>query len=153
MATTNSIPATLNDLLVKLKILSKLERGSKINVGTMSFVDSNSWLGCMYRSFSGEGRKGLMVHLNQIIQQSINAIAEYQNTEFCSLVVNQLAHAKIGIQSLITTYQDDPQVVAQLEVCLQNIDMQLKKNQTLLEGHAPPIEHKTSHSRGTSKHE
>jgi hypothetical protein len=153
---TNSIPATLNDLLVKLKILSKLERGSKINVGTMSFVDSNSWLGSFYRSFSGEGRKGLMVHLNQIIQQSINAIAEYQNTEFCSLIVNQLAQGKIGIQSLITTYQDDPQVVAQLEVCLQNIDMQLKKNQALLEGHAPVLEHKTSHSshsKSSSKHE
>lgn len=35
---TNSIPATLNDLLVKLKILSMIERGKKINMGTMTLL-------------------------------------------------------------------------------------------------------------------
>jgi len=132
---TNSIPATLNDLLVKLKILSMIERGKKINMGTMTFTDANSWMGAVGRSMSGEGRKGLMVHLNQIIQQSINAINEYQDTEFCKLVVNHLAQAKVGIQSLTTTYQSDPSIVAQLQVCISNIDLQLEKNRNLLEGH------------------
>lgn len=78
-----------------------------------------------------------MVHLNQIVQQAINAINEYQNTEFCALVVNHLAQAKIGIQNLTTTYQSDPNVVAQIEVCVANIDLQLEKNRGLLEGHQP----------------
>lgn len=134
---TNSIPATLNDLLVKLKILSMIERGKKINMGTMTFTDSSSWIGSFSRSLTGEGRKGLMVHLNQIVQQAINAINEYQNTEFCALVVNNLAQAKIGIQNLTTTYQSDPNVVAQIEVCVANIDLQLEKNRALLEGHQP----------------
>lgn len=134
---TNSIPATLNDLLVKLKILSMIERGKKINTGTMTFTDSSSWVGAFSRSLTGEGRKGLMVHLNQIVQQAINAINEYQNTEFCALVVNHLAQAKIGIQNLTTTYQSDPNVVAQIEVCVSNIDLQLEKNRGLLEGHQP----------------
>jgi hypothetical protein len=136
---TNSIPATLNDLLVKLKILSMIERGKKINMGSMSFTDSNSWLGALTRSLSGEGRKGLMLHLNQIVQQAISAINEYQTTEFCVLVVNHLSQAKIGIQNLTTTYQSDPSIVAQLEVCLSNIDLQLDKNLSLLEGHKPQI--------------
>src|SRR3990170_5511880 len=83
---TNSIPATLSDLLVKLKILSMIERGKKINMGTMTFIDSASWMGAIGRSLSGEGRKSLMLHLNQIIQQAISAINEYQNTEFCVLI-------------------------------------------------------------------
>jgi hypothetical protein len=133
---TNSIPATLNDLLVKLKILSMIERGHKINMGSMTFVESTSWWGSLHRSLSGEGRKGLMIHLNQIIQQAITAINEYQNTEFCKIVVNSLADAKIGIQNLIVTYQNDPSIVAQIEICIANINLQLDKNRSLLEGHA-----------------
>ena len=136
---TNSIPATLNDLLVKLRILSMIERGKKINMGTMTFTDSSSWMGAIGRSLTGEGRKGLMVHLSQIVQQAINAINEYQNTEFCALIVNHLAQAKIGIQNLTTTYQSDPNVVAQIEVCVSNIDLQLDKNRCLLEGHQPSV--------------
>ena len=132
---TNSIPATLNDLLVKLKILSMIERGKKINMGSMTFVDSSSWWGSFSRSLSGEGRKGLMVHLNQIVQQAITAIGEYKDTEFCGLIVNNLAQAKIGIQNLSTTYQDDPSVVAQINICVSNIDLQLEKNRSLLDGH------------------
>lgn len=135
MSITNAIPAVLNDLLVKLKIISMIERGKKINMGTMTFTESNSWLGALNRSMSGEGRKSLMVHLNQIVQQAINAIDEYRDTEFCKLVVNHLAQAKIGIQSLINTYQSDPNIVAQLEVCISNIDLQLDKNRNFLEGH------------------
>ena len=141
---TNSIPTTLNDLLVKLRILGKIQRGKKINMGTMSFVDAASWIGALARSLSGEGRKGLMVHLNQIIQQAINAINEYHDTEFCKIVVNHLAQAKVGIQTLTTTYQADPSTVAQIEVCISNIDLQLEKNRSLLEGHNPIIKNNNS---------
>jgi len=146
---TNSIPATLNDLLVKLKILSMIERGKKINMGSMTFVDSSSWWGSFSRSLSGEGRKGLMVHLNQIVQQAITAISEYKDTEFCGLIVNNLAQAKIGIQNLSTTYQDDPSIVAQINVCVSNIDLQLEKNRSLLDGHQyiPPRASPVSISR------
>ena len=144
LSATNSIPVTLNDLLVKLKVLSMIERGKKINMGTMTFTDSNSWVGAFCRSLTGEGRKGLMVHLNQIIQQAINAINEYKHTEFCPLVVNHLAQAKIGIQNLSTTYQYDPSIVAQLEVCISNINLQLDKNRDLLEGHQVNISYTIS---------
>lgn len=140
MSAINSIPATLNDLLVKLKILGKIERGNKINMGTMTFTESSSWTGALGRKISGEGRKGLMTHLNQIIQQSINAINEYQDTEFCGLVVNHLAQAKIGIQNLTTTYQSDPNVVSQIEICIANINLQLEKNRSLLDGHQQLIQ-------------
>jgi predicted TIM-barrel fold metal-dependent hydrolase len=101
----------------------------------MTFVDSGSWLGSFQRSLSGEGRKSLMVHLNSIIQQAITAITEYQDTEFCKLIVNHLAQAKIGINNLSTTYQTDANIVAQINVCVANIDLQLEKNRNLLEGH------------------
>lgn len=147
LTVTNSIPATLNDLLVKLKILSMIERGKKINMGTMTFVDGASWLGSFQRSVSGEGRKSLIVHLNQIIQQGITAISEYQDTEFCKIIVNHLAQAKIGIINLSTTYQADPSIVAQITVLVSNIDLQLEKNRGLLDGHQNSSSKQISHNK------
>lgn len=131
---TNAIPTPLNDLLVKLTFLSKLQQGNKVNITSMSFVDATSWLGAFQRSLAGEGRKDLMMHLKQIIEQTILNIQDYQDTEFCAIIVNHLAEAKIGIQTLSSTYSDDPQIVSQIQVMLQNIDLQLSKNKNLLAG-------------------
>lgn len=137
LSPTNAIPPPLTDLLVKLKILSMVESGKKINVSNFTFTESSSWWGSFQRTLSGENRKGLMTHLNQIIDQAITAIAEYKDTEFCALIVNQLSQAKIGIVNLCTTYKDDPGVVARINVCITNIDLQLEKNKLLLDGHQP----------------
>ena len=132
---TNSIPATLHDLLAKLKILSMLESGMKINMSDLTFADASSWMDAIRRGRKGEGKKNLIVHLNQIIGQAITAIAEYQYTEFCPIIVNYLAQARMGIQSLLTTYSKHPKTMADISVCLDNIDIQLRKNQQLLNGH------------------
>jgi len=118
-----------------------IESGKKINMGNMTFTDNFSWLstsswfGAINRGLNGEGKKGLIVHLNQIIGEAIVGINEYQYTEFCAIIVNHLAQARIGIQNLITTYTKHPKTVAQIMVCLENVDLQLKKNQKLLDGH------------------
>lgn len=134
---TNSIPITLNDLLVKLKILSMIESGKKINMGNMTFIDASSWLGAIQRGLKGEGKKSMIMHINQIIDQAITAIKEYQYTEFCSIIVNHLAQARVGIQNLTTTYATHPKTVAQITICLENIDLQLRKNNNLLDGRHP----------------
>jgi hypothetical protein len=131
---TNAIPAPLLDLMVKLNFLGMIERGKKINWCSLSFSDSNSYLGALYRSTYGENRKGLIFHLSQIIDQSIRALEAYNNTTFCEIIINSMAKAKNGIQNLKTTYQKDPFVVSQIEACISNIDMQLEKNKHLLKG-------------------
>lgn len=126
---TNSIPITLNDLLVKLQILSMIERGQKINMGTMTFVDSSSWFGSIQRSLNGEGRKSLMIQINQIIHQAIEAISEYKNTEFYKLIIDKLDSSKLGLDNLSITYQNDPNIVAQVKVCIDNINLQIRRHQ------------------------
>lgn len=138
---TNAIPVTLNDLLVKLNILSMLESGKKVNIGNLSFTNSFSWLDAstwmsnFNRKLEGESKKSLIIHLNQIIGQAIAAIDEYRYTEFCGIIVNHLSQARVGIQSLTVTYATSPKTVANINVCLTNIDLQLRKNQELLMGH------------------
>lgn len=133
MEKTNSISAPLHELLVKLRFLSMIEDGKKINFGSLTFSNSGSLIDSMYRNITGENRKNLISHLLRIINQTISAINEYKDTEYCKMIINHLASAKVGIQALIITYQGDPGIIAELETIMANINLQLGKNTCLLE--------------------
>lgn len=138
---TPSIPPPLRPLLEQLELLSMVETGYKINWGDRTFVDSTSWLGAYKRSTTGEGRKNLVIQINSIIDQTIDAIKEYKDTEFFILIINGLARAKTGLLNLATTYQHRPDTVAQLHVSLANIQLQLDKYKHIIAGRlAPPME-------------
>lgn len=131
----NAIPTSLNDLLVKLRFLSLIKSGYKVNLGTMSFTTGKTLLSRVHRNLAGENRSRLMNYLTQIVAETMKAIEDYHGTQFCRLLINHLADAKTGITNLATTYTSDPNVSAQLAVCLANIELQLTKNRTLLDGH------------------
>ena len=122
------IPLPLNELLTKLTVISLIEKDYKLNVSNLSFVASTSWSGSVSRYLYGESRKNLMTMLNNVIQDTIHAIADYENTEFVKLIVNHLLASRDGIVNIKYTYEKDPNIQAQIEVLLENIDIQLNKN-------------------------
>ena len=69
-----------------------------------------------------------MKMLSEVIKSTIQSISDYGNTEFVKLIVNHLNEARDGIVNLKTTYGNDPNIQAQIEVLLENIDIQLTKN-------------------------
>lgn len=145
MSTSQSIPSTLRDLLSKLEFLSMIERGKKPCMGDMTFVDGNSFWGALVRAFKGEGNKGMLVHLNQIIEQTVEAIEEYKDTVFLPIIINTLAKAKLGINNLITTYKEQPSVISQINVLVSNINLQLKNNRQYYD-YRKKIKHEQSSS-------
>jgi len=149
--TSNTIPEPLRDLLGKLVFLSMIEKGKKPCMHDMTFVKSSSWSGAFKRAMQGEGRKGMIIHITQIIDSAISAIDEYRDTEFLPLIVNKLSMAKVGIENLITTYQRHPDTVAKIKVCIDNINIQLEKNKLFLQGHTPltSINKSIEHSKST----
>lgn len=134
------MPPDLHNLLVKLEFISKVERGNKINLNDMSIVDSSSWIASFFRSINGEGRRGLIAELRITISSSVRAIEEYNGTEFCRIIVNHLNKARIGISNLSATYQNDAFTLANIDTLISDIDIQLKKNKQLIDGHTPKIE-------------
>lgn len=126
--TTLHIPTSLRDLLVKLEFLGMIERGKKINVSTLSFTDAESWVGAVQRRITGEGKKGLVIFINQLIVQAITAMDEYQTTDLAELISCYLSKARDGIMNLLITYQNDPCTVAEIMICARNIDFQLTRH-------------------------
>jgi hypothetical protein len=128
---SESIPTSLKNLLSKLEFLSMIERGKKPCFGDMTFVSSNSWIGSWKRMFMGENRKNLLFEIEQIVEQGILAIQEYQNTNYLPIILENLSKAKIGIENLILTYSDHPNTISRLRVYILNIDIILKERNVI----------------------
>lgn len=121
-----SIPNPLRDLLSKLEFLGMIKQKQKVCMNDMSFVGANSWQGSIKRNRGGESRTNLVLCITQIIEETIDAIKQYTNTEFLHLIYNSLNKARTGINNLIDTYSDDPNFIGKIRVCIMNIDLQLK---------------------------
>lgn len=134
-----SIPVDLGDILIKLRFLAKIQRGNKINVNSMDFVDANSLLGSISRAFHHENRNVTYMFINSVIDQAVTSLNQYgpkgylPNSIFQKMLVNGLYQARRGIAELSSTYRADPETVAKIEVCLEKIDLQLQKFRHLLE--------------------
>lgn len=127
---TPSIPTPLNELLVKLTIISMISENFKINCRSLNFVHVDSWIGSLKRYISGENRTELIEFLNQLIYRTIKAINDYK--DFRTIIVNHLYASKKGIINLEKTYRDDPNIVANLRVLISNINIQLENYEDLI---------------------
>lgn len=125
-AYNTSIPADLQDILIKLKFLSMIERGTKVNVNTMNFVRANSILGAVYRAYNHENRRSTYQFVKDIVDLSIETIGKYKHPILLERLIKALRSARVGIKELSSTYHDDPEMVSRIDVLLEKIDLQLK---------------------------
>lgn len=122
----NSIPHTLQELLVELNFIGKITIDMKPCMNDKSLVHSNSWLGAIKRYINKEGRIPTMAKINNIIDRTIAALEQYRNNpKLYPLILAALQEAKNGIDNLRETYSEDIGMQAKLAVCLENIKLQL----------------------------
>lgn len=138
----NSIPTALQTLLVDLNFLSQIERKMKPCFNSRIIVD-DSLTSRVHRTilgwFQGEGRLNGIMKVEQIVNNSIEAIENQRYKEHLSLTINALLSARNGIDNLSYTYADDPDMKSRFNVLLQNVDIQLNRYRHLLKGYTPEI--------------
>ena len=122
----------LCEILNKLEFLAMIKAGEKPCMNNMSFVNANSISGSLYRIYLSESAGNLMLHINQIISATTEAIKEYEKSAFLPIIINTLHRASKGISKLNTTYKDRPNVLSQLKVCMTNIQLQLDNHKNLI---------------------
>lgn len=130
----NGIPLTLRELLSKLYFLSMIKKGKKPCMTNMSFVDVDSWYGAFYRSNNSESKDTVMMQIEKIIDETIQALANYEGGEFVPIIIRALDEAKVGISELSETYREFPHTVAKIKVCLENIQLQLDRHPDCFRG-------------------
>ena len=146
-APKNSIPAALQTLLVDLNFLSQIGRNMKPCFSNRVIVD-DEFGSRIYRTilgwFQGEGRINGIMKVEQIINNSIEAIENQRYREHLPLTINALNSARNGIDNLAYTYADDPDMKSRFSVLLQNIDIQLDRYRNLIKGFRPEDQVKSS---------
>lgn len=100
------------EVIKKLKFISKIEPGERINVNNVSTA-SNNWFTSIYRSIFKESRTKTFQFLNDIIDRSFELISLYQDSGktsdriTCSQILEDINASVIGLRNLQTTYADD----------------------------------------------
>ena len=131
-----SIPTGLQILLRDLDFLGQISRGQKACIANRVIVDGNTWSGTFYRAWKGENRIITITKIEQIVNQTVDAIDSHKNTDYLGIVINYFAYARNGVDALNSTYQNDPDMKARLNVQLKNIDLQLNQYRHLIKGYS-----------------
>ncbi len=131
-----SIPSGLQMLLRDLEFISQINRGQKACIASRTIVDGSTIKGKAYRWWNSEDRNGTITKIEEIVNRSIDEISKHQNTDYIGILINAFSKSRNGIETLLTTYQRDPDIISRIKVQLQNIDLQLSQYRHHIKGYS-----------------
>jgi len=160
----NSSIGISDTLLINLKILSKIQKNGRIARsydGMISLETDYKLLGTVVqplkRFFTNDSRKQAVFEINSIINECIDTFYSILNSkhlcknmshtdeyskrcENIEMLRYELENARVGIENLKFTYQNDPNVSSQLDIVLLKISTTLKD-----------VQHKLSTIKGNAR--
>tara|TARA_Y100001970_G_C14068076_1_gene767824 strand:- start:76 stop:543 length:468 start_codon:yes stop_codon:yes gene_type:complete len=124
------------DIISKLKFLSRVQKGEKINVKGM-FIQSDNIQTTLSRTlWNTDSRQNTLVFIETTINNSVSLIDTYlrsnKNAEHMIglNMLEDLSSAKDGIKHLKTTYNDDTMFCAKIDTFIQIIEAKISELNT-----------------------
>lgn len=133
-------------LLINLKILSKIQKNGRISRSYDGIIslEHDTYYQAFRRFLSNDSRKQAIFEINSIVTECIATLhnilnSKYTNNNFCQheeyskncdnldLLITELRLAKIGIENLKFTYQNDQNTVSQLDIIILKVNTTLKE--------------------------
>ena len=128
METRPLMPTTLKSLLKRGELIRMTPELCKINISDYSFVSSGSFIGALVRMIKGENKKDLMIEINATVDQFIEALNNKDYKIFRHQIIETLeGMKKEGLIRLMKTYSNYPGIVAEIKICIDNINLHLEK--------------------------
>ena len=116
------------DIITKLKFLSRVSKGQKINVKDMTLQDE-SWLTTASRTvWNIDNRNNTMTFIQNTITSAFNMIVlllrsdSIGDKQICKTIVADIIGAKKGIHTLKSTYTDDTFFCCGVDTYIQMIE-------------------------------
>lgn len=132
-------------LLINLKIISKIQKNGRISRSYDGIIslESDVFYQSIKRFMLNDSRKQAIFEINSVITESIDMLnhiinskhmnknysqtSEYvKNCENINLIITEMELAKLGIENLKFTYQNDPNTASQLDILILKINTTLK---------------------------
>lgn len=146
--------AKVQEVIGRLKFMSKILHGEKINVRELFVRDNDSVMQRVLRTMrnvgtflsaseSVESKQATLDFIQETVNSAITLIAIYRrdNDEFkkniADIIVNNLEQSKVGIRNLIATYQSDRKFISEAEAVIQTLEVRI--NSMRQKGYMPGI--------------
>lgn len=127
----------------KLKFISKIKAGEKINVRELFVRNNDSVLQRFLRSLKNystiisgsevvESKEATLEFISNTVNDAINLISIYRkekedfHQKIADLIVNNLEISKDGIKNSIKTYREDRKFISHAEAVMQTLETRIK---------------------------
>lgn len=122
---------TNDDIIPKLKFISRLNKGDKINVKNL-YIQPNNFINKISRSFIHiDDRTNTLIFVNNTIKKGFDLFLQHieSNNSFdtilCQNILIDLKNAINGLLNLKETYGDDIMFVCKIDSLIEEIDARL----------------------------
>lgn len=145
-------------LLINLKIISKIQKNGRITRSYDGIIslENDVFYQSIKRFISNDSRKQAVFEINSVITECIDTMShilnsKYMNKTYCQteeyikncelleLLLTELGLAKTGVENLKFTYQNDQNIISQIDIVIlkintviKDVGQKLKHYQTLL---------------------
>jgi len=136
----------LQEIIFRLKFISKIRKGEKLNVKGYFIRDNDSMYQRAIRSIRNysmwltnseivESKEATLAFIQETINEAITLIVLYrsENEEFshgiANILVTNLEASKAGIRNSISTYRNDRKFISEAEAVIQTLEMRIKNMQ------------------------
>jgi len=124
----------IEEIITKLKFLSKIRAGEKLNVKAMFVRDNSSVYQRFLRTLAleGESKDETLTFIKTIINEAVDLICVYRrnsnafNQNIAALIIENLESAKEGLCSLSETYAYDNLFVSRIEAVMATLDARIR---------------------------
>lgn len=142
-----SIDLSMDDVILNLKIISKVKPGYKLSIkqtdnGYSVYIDT-TYLQYFYRMWSDNSREYTLTFLETLDKDITKKIEELVSENSSKLFLNSkenillnLSHnlnlSLVGLNNLINTYSNDEYTVSKLEMIISNFELKVRKISNIL---------------------
>lgn len=145
-------------LLINLKIISKIQKNGRITRSYDGIIslENDVFYQSIKRFISNDSRRQAVFEINSVITECIETMnhilnSKYMNKTYCQteeyikncelleLLLTEIGLAKTGVENLKFTYQNDQNIISQIDIVilkintvLKDVGQKLKHYQTLL---------------------
>lgn len=132
-------------LLINLKIISKIQKNGRITRSYDGIIslENDVFYQSIKRFITNDSRRQAVFEINSVVSESIDILShilnskytnknfsntdEYiKNCEHIELILKELENTKHGIENLKFTYQNDQNIVSQIDIIILKINTTIK---------------------------
>jgi len=132
----------VQDVIGRLKFISKINKGEKVNVRELFIRDNDSVLQRLLRTVRNattyissseivESKEATLAFIQETVNNAITLIAVYRRDEddfkqnIANIIVENLDKSKCGIRNSIATYHYDRKFISEAEAVIQTLEARI----------------------------